>query len=463
MAGTLAPEIQFLGAAGTVTGSRFLLTFGHQEILVDAGLFQGSRRWRQGNWDDLPVPVAALEAVLLTHAHLDHCGYLPRLFRQGYRGPIFATENTVKLAEIVLRDSARLQVEDTEYAKKKGYSRHPDPQPLYDEADAEGALSLFEVVDFRERVDVAEGVTARFSPAGHILGAATLDVSLHGRRIVFSGDLGSGGHPLLANPDPIAPGPVDAVVLESTYGDRIHPALDDTLAQVVQATLERGGTVVIPAFAVDRTEVILMALRDAIHRGEIAGVPILVDSPMAVSAYEVYQEAIAEGTPEIRPDIVGSGALGAPRLRLLRSVDESKSANRHGPCIIIAASGMASGGRVLHHLKRLLPDEKNTVVLVGFQAEGTRGALLEQGAEFISIHGEDIAVRAEVVSIDQFSVHADQNDLLSWLGTLQTDPKKIFVVHGEDSARENLAQLLQTRHPASEVLIPGYREVCSLG
>lgn len=459
---SVSNEIVFLGAAGTVTGSRFLLRHGDKEVLVDAGLFQGPRQWRERNWDRFPLPLDHIEAVIITHAHLDHIGYLPRLYRAGFRGPIFLTNTSAELAEIVLRDSAKIQVEDAEFARKKGYSRHEDPQPLYDEADAEGVLTLFQTVDFLSHREIIPGVSAEFYPAGHILGSASVGVEFFGSRVLFSGDISGGDHPLLLGPTDIPPGRWNAVVLESTYGDRRHPIADDSFDRAIHDTIERGGTVVIPAFAVDRTELVLLAIGEGIDRGTIPDVPVFVDSPMATKAMAVYAEAMERGDADIQSEHHDASLLNPGQLRIVRTVDESKALANEKGCIIISASGMATGGRVMHHLKRLLPNPLNTVVLVGYQAVGTKGAQMLGGAESIRIHGEEVTVAADVVDVEGFSVHADQRELLQWMASADTLPEQVLLVHGEDDARSALARLLSTEQ-GHHCVLPAYQETITLG
>ena len=459
------PQITFFGAADTVTGSRYLVEYGSSQILLESGLFQGPRDIRQRNWDDLSVPAHELDAVIISHAHLDHCGYLPRLWRQGYRGPIYLTPDTANLASIVLRDSARIQEEDAFYAKKKGYSKHAEPLPLYDQDDAEGAISLFRPVNFTAWQELPEGGRVRFLPAGHILGAAIVDIECGGVRILHSGDLGQGDHPLLVGPHVIPAEHYDAVLVESTYGDREHSPKDDSLSEVITETISRGGTVLIPAFAVDRTEVLLHALNEAMEAGDIPKVPIDVDSPMAIEALTVYRHAIdrdhAEIRPEIREHLSASDVFDPGTLETLRTPEESKSINGAPPCIIISASGMATGGRVLHHLKRLLPDPLSSVILVGYQAGGTRGAQLRDGAREVKIHGEMVAVRAEIHDLGYFSVHADRNDVLGWLRSAEIPPKRIVLIHGENEERRELAPVVEEA-TGVRAYTPGYEETLTL-
>jgi metallo-beta-lactamase family protein len=435
-----AVRLDILGAAGTVTGSKFLVSTDDSAVLVDCGLFQGERELRRRNWEPFPVDVHTIDVVALSHAHLDHSGYLPALVALGYSGPICATDGTAELAAIVLRDSARLLGEDADFARKHGFSKHAIPKPLYTEEDAERAIAQLRAVPFDERVELTEQFSAQFRRAGHILGSSSVLLEAEGRRIVFSGDLGRRTHPLLSPPEPVPS--ADVVVVESTYGDRQHPdPTDAELGEVITRTIARGGSVVIPAFAVDRTEVILMALAALQRTGAVPDVPIYVDSPMALAALEVYRRALREGDPELRKDVVGDDAALRPfGLREARTVEESKRLNApEWPCVIVSASGMATGGRVLHHLAELLPDPRNAVVLVGYQAVGTRGRLLAEGARTLKIHGRYVPVRADVATVQGYSVHADADDLVEWLAGAATPPHVVYVVHGEPAASEALA------------------------
>jgi metallo-beta-lactamase family protein len=443
------PTIQFLGAAGTVTGSRFLLSCGSTKVMVDCGMFQGLKELRLKNWEPLAVDPAEVDAVILSHAHLDHCGYLPKLTKDGFRGKIHATEYTAKLADVILRDSARIQTEDAKYAAAKGYSKHESPKALYEEPDAIKAISQFQIEEFGQRVKVADSTFVTFHPAGHILGAAYLEVEFFGKRLLFTGDLGRTNHPLLAAPAGLPAGKYDAIITESTYGDREHVKVSDDFANVINETVDRGGSVLIPAFAVDRTEVILVQLRELMESGQIRRVPIFADSPMALKALAFYREAINHDSPEIRDEIVSEWKNKDPfnpgTLTELMSVEESKSINDPtSPCIIISASGMATGGRVVHHLADMLPKQIHTIMLVGFQAMGTRGRRLVEGEEEVKMHGRMIPVRAQIAQIESFSVHADSNELVAWLKTVSEAPGHVFVVHGEAGAAEDFSNRIKS-------------------
>ena len=443
------PTIQFLGAAGTVTGSRFLLSHQGTRVLVDCGMFQGLKELRLKNWADFAVDPESIDAVVLTHAHLDHCGYLPRLVKLGFSGKVFLTEYTGKLAEVILRDSARIQTEDAKWAAKKGFSKHNPPTALYGESDVDQTLKLFVPSGFAVRTEVAKETFVTFHPAGHILGASFVEIEFFGKRMLFTGDLGRPDHPLLEAPGAFPEGEFDAVVTESTYGDREHTPTSDDFATVINATIDRGGSVLIPAFAVDRTEVILVRLRELYETGQIRQVPIYADSPMALKALAFYRDAINKHSDEIRDDIAatweGRDPFDPGTLVELLTVDESKTINNPTtPCIIISASGMATGGRVVHHLRDMLPNPKHTVVLVGFQAMGTRGRNLLEGAEEVRMHGEMVPVKAQIANVQEFSVHADANELLAWLGVGKQRISQIFVVHGETGAAEALSQRIQS-------------------
>lgn len=455
--------LTFLGGVGTVTGSKTLVEAGDGRFLVDCGMFQGPREIRSRNWDPFPIDADGLSAVILSHAHLDHCGYLPALVRDGFTGPVYCSPNTAALVPIILRDSAKLQEEDTEWARKKGFSSHAEPKPLYDSNDAERAISLLRPVEFGQSFAPAVGVTCVLRPGGHILGSSIVVIREDDtdRSVVFSGDLGRGNHPLLAAPAP--PDEADAIVVESTYGDREHsdvPTEIDEMAAAITRTLKRGGTVVIPAFAVDRTEVLLKSLRTLQDQQRIPIAPIHVDSPMALAALRIYVEAIQDGDPELSTATIAEGpdAIDLPNLREATTPTESMALDRGGARIIISASGMGSGGRVTHHLKALLPDNDNTVLLVGFQAVGTPGRMLLDGAHEIKIHGQYVPVRAEIVEIEAFSVHADSSELVDWLRSSPSKPRQVFVNHGEPDASAALAERIRREWDvAVDVPQPGER------
>lgn len=438
-----SPMLTFLGAAGTVTGSRFLIDTPRARVLVDCGLFQGLKHLRLRNWEPFPVPPDTIDAVVLTHAHVDHVGFLPAVCRDGFSGPVFASEGTTALSGIVLPDCGHLQEEEAEYANRRGFSKHHPALPLFTERDAWAALEQFVPCRFGAEVEVAPGVHVTFSQAGHILGSSVVRVRLadHGDRVVvFSGDLGRPHHPVLRAPTPI--GTADVVVVESTYGNRRHDdeAGLDVFRDALGETLRRGGTVLIPAFAVDRTEVVLFRLRELVERGEIPSVPVFVDSPMALQALRVYREAIESGAQDVDPTLAAlTDPFDPGGLVEVRDVEESKSlAGIDYPCIIVSASGMATGGRVLHHLARLLPDRRNTVILPGYQAAGTRGRSLAEGAREVKLLGRYVRVRARVVPLGSFSIHADQAELLDWVATASPAPDAVYVVHGEDESAAEL-------------------------
>ena len=425
-----------------------MLSNGNVKVLVDAGLFQGVKELRLKNWEPFEVEPEKISAVVLTHAHLDHCGYIPSLVKQGFHGKIFMTPNTAKLADVILRDSARIQVEDAKYAAKKGFSKHNPPLALYDEQDADKAIQRFSPVEFGARSKIAEETYVTFHPAGHILGASFVEVEFFGKRVLFSGDLGRPEHPLLVAPSKIPEGHFHAIVTESTYGDREHVETESNLAEIINRTAARGGSVLIPAFAVDRTEVILVELRKLIETGKIPRLPVYADSPMALKALSFYRQAITESSPEIKQAVLEERLTVDPfdsgQLVELPTVEDSISINKPtSACIIISASGMATGGRVVHHLANMLPEPKHTIVLVGYQAYGTRGRRLIEGEEFIKMHGKEVPVKAQIEQINSFSVHADASELIDWLKTCSEQPDQIFVVHGEPDSSQALDERIR--------------------
>ncbi len=433
-------ELQFLGAAGTVTGSRYLLRRGSHRVLIDCGMFQGVKRLRERNREAFPIDPRSLHAVILTHAHLDHSGWLPALVRAGFKGPVYCTPGTQALAGILLRDAARLQEEDAEYANRKGFTKHHPAEPLYTVEDAEAALELLRPIDWHQHVNI-DGMKITFHHAGHIIGASSVHIATDGGCLVFSGDVGRRYDPVLNPPEPLPA--CDWLVTESTYGNRLHPDVDAMaeLAESVTRCAQRGGVVVMPAFAVGRAQMLLYLLNTLKRQGRIPDMPIILDSPMASKATQVLLQFPEEHhlSPEechaLEKDVI-----------YIDSVEESIALNsRRGPHVIVSASGMATGGRVLHHLKRLLPEPRNQVIFVGFQAAGTRGDALIHGSQSVKIHGEYIPVHAPVLNIDALSAHADQTELMDWLGTMPHKPQQVFVTHGEPAAADTLRLQIQDR------------------
>ena len=458
MPAAASATLTFLGAARTVTGSRYLLTVGERRILVDAGLFQGEKEWRLRNWEDFPVPPHTLTDIVLTHAHMDHCGYLPALVKQGYDGPVWCTQGTLELAAIVLRDAGFLAEREAQDAAAGGWSRHDPPLPIYTPADVERALPLLTAVEYDADADLGDEISLRFTRAGHILGSASVTLSTPTTSVLFSGDLGRHDHPVLRPCD--TPAGATYVVVESTYGDREHPEPvnlpHEGLADVVRRTVSRGGSVLLPAFAIDRTEVVLRVLSGMRQDGRIPDVPIYVNSPMATAALSVYRRA----SKELRPDLDLEDFVKLPGLVEVRSAEDSMALTRgrhRDPHIVISSSGMATGGRVLHHLERMLPDPRNAVVLTGYQGAGTRGRALVEGAKQLKIYGQYVPVHAEIAVDAEFSVHADASDLLDWVRALTPAPATIFVTHGEESASRTLAERLHAELGVPAV-VPSFGE-----
>ena len=428
------PTLTCLGGAGTVTGSKHLLESNGRRLLIDCGLFQGLKNLRELNWAPLPVKPSSLDAVLLTHAHLDHSGYLPKLVRDGFRGPILSTDATFDVAGLILRDSGNLQERDAEYANRKGFSKHHPAVPLYGVRDAERALERFEIIPVDEPVTLPGGARATFRRAGHILGAASIEIAWQGLTIAFSGDLGRYDDPVMVDPQPIRH--ADYVVVESTYGDRLHEPQDPTeaLGEVIERTVTRGGTVVIPAFAVGRAQQLLYHVWKLKQASRFGLVPIYLDSPMAIDASELL--CAHPDDTRLSPDVCRAACKVAT---YVRDVEESKKVTASPmPKVIISASGMATGGRVLHHIKAYGPDRRNTILFSGFQAAGTRGRDMIQGAREVKIHGDWIPIRAEVADLPMLSAHADANEIMRWLAGFERPPRKAFVVHGEPGASEAL-------------------------
>lgn len=442
-------RIKFLGGSGTVTGSKYLLNIDDRTILVDCGLFQGLKALRLLNWDDFPIDPSEIDAVVLTHAHLDHSGYLPRLFKQGYRGPVYCTRGTADLLTILLRDSAKLQEEEAEFAKKKGYSKHKNPLPLYNSEDAELVFPMLEPQGFNQEVAIDDRVTVKFHNAGHILGASMVELTLHGpeqkKTIVFSGDLGRYNDPILFPPTTLKH--ADILLVESTYGDResINSDVQGELGDAISRGLDRGGCVLIPAFAVGRSQMILYYLNELMRNGDIPVVPVFMDSPMAIAATRMYVENDEDHKIK-KEDILSDGGFLTlhNQLRIVRSSEDSRALNDHkGRGIILSASGMMTGGRVLHHLYHRLPKREDTLLIVGYQAAGTRGRRILDGEEYIKIFGHAVPVKCRVELIEGLSAHADRKELLRWLEGFEESPKMTFVVHGEPDASEALRKTIE--------------------
>ena len=426
--------LQFLGGTGTVTGSKYLIESGGKRVLVDCGLFQGYKALRERNREPFPVPPDTIDAVLLTHAHLDHSGYVPALVRDGFRGPIIATTGTAELCSILLPDSAHLLEEEAAHAALKGYSKHNPPKPLYTIQNVEQALSQFRTADFDEVLDVVQGVKATFLPAGHILGASQLHIEVAGTTLHFTGDMGRQHDPLMKPPREFEG--AEILITESTYGNRTHPNIDPEkeLGPALKPVLDRGGVVVIPAFAVGRTQGLMLHIWRLMDRGEIPRVPIYVNSPMAASATRMYHKHQEEHTIPVEEfEAVYDVA------HMVGTVEESKTLNeKHGPMIIIAASGMMTGGRVLHHLVAFGEDPNNAIVISGYQAGGTRGALLAEGAKTLRIFGHDVPIKAEVIQLQSMSGHADSQEILDWMKRSPKAPKMTYVTHGELDAADRM-------------------------
>lgn len=432
-------SLRFMGATGTVTGSRYLVESGKARVLVDCGLFQGYKQLRLRNWGSFPVPPASLDAVVLTHAHLDHSGYLPRLVKAGFRGRVYCTAATRALSEVMLADSGRLQEEEAGYASRKHSSRHREPKPLYTEADAIACMASFAAREFEKEVSVARDLSFSLLPAGHLLGAAQVRMHVGGRILHFSGDLGREDDPLMRAPAPLQG--ADVLVCESTYGNRLHSTVDvaGQLAETIQRVAGRGGVILIPAFAVGRTQEVLLQLERLRRHGRIPDLPVFVNSPMAQAATAIHEHFT--GVHRLTPaECRRMCEFATP----VRTVEESKALNQgKGPMIIISASGMLTGGRVLHHVMAFGSDPRNAIVLAGFQAAGTRGARLVAGERSLRIFGRDIPINAEVVALEGLSAHADRDGLLRWLRGAKRKPGMVYVTHGEPDASDALRYAIE--------------------
>jgi len=426
-------NLTFLGAAGTVTGSRFLLETQKSKLLIDCGLFQGTKKFRKKNWDtSLPDP-QELDGIILTHAHLDHSGYIPRLFKQGYKGSIYCSEGTLSLCSILLPDSGYIQEEDAEYINRKGFSKHSPALPLYTQQEARACLNSFSAVQMKSPIKVGD-IDITFQPMGHIMGASSVSAKSNGKEVLFSGDVGRSNDLLMFPPEP--PSKPDYIIMESTYGGHLHPKLDpiEALGKVMSPVIENSGVVLIPSFAVGRAQTLMFAIHQLLEKKIIPSVPVYLNSPMAAQVSELfYLRAQDHKLTRERCEAIFSN------IQFVHSVEKSKRLNKQkGPMIIISASGMLTGGRVLHHLKTFGGDENNLILLVGFQAPGTRGEKLLRGQKIIKIHGQHHRISAKISSLDVFSAHADHSELLNWISKAQKKPKKTFLVHGEDTASDAL-------------------------
>ncbi len=448
--------IQFLGAAGTVTGSKHLISTnadssGGFQVLIDCGMFQGPKEWRERNWQDTPIPARQINAVVLTHAHIDHCGWIPRLVKAGFRGPIYATPPTIDLCGILLPDSGHLQEEDAAFYNKHKKSKHNPALPLYTLEEAQESLQYFRPVQYGEAQQLCPEISFRFVRAGHILGSSMAEVTLQTngktRRLLFTGDIGRVRERNATPGEVVRSGPTegetaDILVMESTYGNRQHPTTDPRpeLTSLIRATAERGGSIVVPAFAVERTQKFLFMLKELMQAGQLPAIPVFCDSPMAIKAVEIFMKHTEEYSEDTRRLVGQHGSpLTWPGFTFASTAEQSKRINAvKTPSIIVSSSGMVTGGRILHHLAQRLPDPKNTVVFIGFQAPGTRGFTIKSGAREVKIFGDVVPIRAQVAALEQFSDHADTPELLQWLRTFPRKPPATYLVHGEPAASSQL-------------------------
>jgi metallo-beta-lactamase family protein len=450
-------KLTFLGATATVTGSKYLLELGSKKYLIDCGLFQGPRELRDRNWEKFPVDPAHLDAVILTHAHIDHSGYLPVLVKRGFHGPIYCSRGTRDLCRILLPDSGRLQEEEAGYANKKKYSRHSPALPLYTQEDAEASLKQFRPIDFGVPFDLGDGGTLRLQQSGHIIGSSFIKISDGKKSIVFSGDLGRPNDPVLKAPEWIEE--ADYLLIESTYGDRLHEAFDPLtqMEEVIHRALDRRAVIVVPAFSVGRSQTLLYQLYLLKKAGRIPEFPVFLNSPMSIKATHIFCEHLGEHrlTPE---DCEGMCSIA----KYVNEVEESKDLNRRrGPMMIISASGMATGGRVLHHLKAFAPHPENIILLAGYQGIGTRGRALLEGKKTVRIHGEEIPVKAEVISMQTLSAHADQSEILGWLSHFKRAPQTTFITHGESGPAKRLQERIE-KDLRWDSRVPSYLESVEL-
>ena len=460
-------KLTFLGATETVTGSKFLLEAEGKRILIDCGLFQGLKDLRLRNWEAPPVDPRTVDAIVLTHAHIDHTGYLPRFVNQGFRGPVYGTPATLDLLRLLLPDSAHLQEEEARFRNKHRRTKHPVALPLYTIEDADAALRLVKPVNYHSPQRLANGLEFDLLPAGHILGSSFVRFRGESKTVLFTGDIGRFDTPIIKDPEAVEF--ADYLLLESTYGNRLHEIDKEHLGKtqlrdVIVETAQRGGTVLIPSFAVGRAQEILYTMRELEDTGEIPVLPVYVDSPMAVNAFEIYHAHEEEHDVEMNTaKALTNNPMCTRNIHFARTVQESKAINDHAfPAVIISANGMATGGRIVHHLMNRVPDARNSVVFVGFQAAGTRGRYLVEGAKTVRIYGMEYPVRADIRSIEGFSAHGDYNEVLRWLGSFKSPPRKTFLVHGEPRAIVAMKEHITAQHPEWHVAVPKYRETFEL-
>jgi metallo-beta-lactamase family protein len=456
-------RVKFLGGAGTVTGSKYLLEIDHFKLLIDCGLFQGLKELRLRNWEPLPIDVAEINAVVLTHAHLDHSGYLPRLVKDGYNGPVYCTDSTADLLTLLLLDSAKLQEEEAEFAKKKGYSKHENPQPLYNTHDVHEMLPLVKSCSFHKSIYLTPQIAIHFRRAGHILGASIVEVILEGetqqKNLIFSGDLGREEDPILNPPEHIKK--ADILFVESTYGDRENPFVDvkDDMARIINETMQRKGCVLIPAFSVGRTQNMLMFIKDLMADKAIPEMDVFMDSPMAIAATDIYIRH--KDDHKLSEEVIKNDdsflTLGR-NLVMVQTQEASRYLNdKTGGAIIISASGMMSGGRILHHLFHRLQNKHDTLMIVGFQAAGTRGRRIIDGEKFVKIFGQLVPVNCHVEIVNGLSAHADKPELFTWLSHIEDSPKLTFVIHGEEESAAHMSREIQRRF-GWNTFVPNYLE-----
>lgn len=460
-------NLKFLGAAKSVTGSKYLLEIGEKKIVVDCGLFQGKKELRLRNWNKFPIDVREINTIIITHAHIDHTGYLPRLIREGFRGKIICTQATEDLMKIMLLDAAKLQEEEAVFAFKKGYSKHSKPQPLFTAEDAEEALSLLESHPLEKWISISNHCQLRFHNAGHILGSAFVELVINGseqkKRIIFSGDLGRYDDPIMFAPT--AAEEADILIVESTYGDKLNPMdqVENDLAKIVNEAYDRNGVIVIPAFAVGRTQSLVFYLHKLMASNAIPLLPIFIDSPMAINVTDLYEKHHSLHKIKVTHENGQHISLfDSANIHFCNTRESSKALNaRKQPCIIISASGMVTGGRILHHLFHRLRNESDTVLFAGFQAEGSRGRTILEGEPSVRIFGEDVPIRCQVREIHGLSAHADQKELLQWLGNLKKAPKITFITHGETPSATTFAKAIEEKF-GWRTIIPEYLETVEI-